>query len=209
LLSTINRDLLVSMSRQSKQFQVPDELAHLYDFANSLDVRHFTHHGVLHVQGDELSGPRQLAMWMSQQGLLAGNAKITAAMFDNALRLRTSIRAYLECDPAERRKDNEAVRSLNKMMKSFPLVAEARTGRSMTLGTSRRDALAGLSVVVAELYDGSANGTLDRLKMCAAEECRRVFFDRSKPATRRWCMSTLCGNRTKTRTYRERHRIAD
>ena len=76
----------------------------------------------------------------------------------------------------------------------------------MTLGASRRDALAGLSVVVAELYDGSIKGTLDRLKMCAAEECRRVFFDRSKPATRRWCMSTLCGNRIKTRTYRERHR---
>jgi predicted RNA-binding Zn ribbon-like protein len=194
------------MSRQSKQLQVPDELARVYDFANSLDVRHFTHHGVQHIQGDELSGPRQLAMWMSQQGLLAGNAKITAAMFDNALRLRTSIRAYLECDPAERRKDNEAVRSLNKMMKSFPLVAEARTGRSMTLGALRRDALAGLSLVVAELYDGSIKGTLDRLKMCAAEECRRVFFDRSKPATRRWCMSTLCGNRIKTRTYRERHR---
>jgi hypothetical protein len=28
-------------------------------------------------------------------------------------------------------------------------------------------------------------------KMCAAEKCRRVFFDRSKPAARRWCMSTL------------------
>jgi predicted RNA-binding Zn ribbon-like protein len=208
LLSTINRDLVVSMSRQSKQLQVPDELARVYDFANSLDVRHFTHHGVQHIQGDELSGPRQLAMWMSQQGLLAGNAKITAAMFDNALQLRTSIRAYLECDPAERRKDNEAVRSLNKTIKLFPLVAEARAGRSMTLGASRRDALSGLSVVVAELYDGSAKGTLDRLKMCAAEECRRIFFDRSKPATRRWCMSTLCGNRTKTRTYRERHRIA-
>ena len=66
--------------------------------------------------------------------------------------------------------------------------------------------LAGLSTVVAELYEGSVNGTLDRLKMCASEECRRVFFDRSKPATRRWCMSTLCGNRMKTRAYRERHR---
>jgi predicted RNA-binding Zn ribbon-like protein len=44
--------------------------------------------------------------------------------------------------------------------------------------------------------------------MCAAEECRRVFFDGSKPATRRWCISTLCGNRAKTRTYRERHRDA-
>jgi predicted RNA-binding Zn ribbon-like protein len=61
-------------------------------------------------------------------------------------------------------------------------------------------------VVVAELYDGATQGTLDRLKMCAAEECRRVFYDRSKPATRRWCMSTLCGNRIKTRTYRARHR---
>jgi predicted RNA-binding Zn ribbon-like protein len=196
------------MSKDSRKFQVPDELAHLYDFANSLDVRHFTHHGVRHAQGDELSGPRELAVWMSQQGLLAEGTKITAAMFDCALQLRTSVRAYLECDPAERRKDNEAVRSLNKTMKLFPLVAEARGDRSMMLGASRRDALAGLSVVVAELYDGSIRGTLDRLKMCAAEECRRVFFDRSKPATRRWCMSTLCGNRMKTRTYRARHRVA-
>jgi predicted RNA-binding Zn ribbon-like protein len=44
--------------------------------------------------------------------------------------------------------------------------------------------------------------------VCAAQECRRVFFDRSKPATRRWCMSTLCGNRIKTRAYRERRRAA-
>jgi predicted RNA-binding Zn ribbon-like protein len=196
------------MSKQSRQFQVPDELAHLYDFANSLDVRYFTHHGVQHVQDDELAGPRELAAWMSQRGLSAKDTNITAAMFDSALQLRASVRAYLECDPAERRKDNEAVRSLNDTMKLFPLVAEARADRSMVLRGSRGDALAGLSAVVAELYDGSIKGTLDRLKMCAAEECRRVFFDRSKPATRRWCMSTLCGNRIKTRTYRARHRVA-
>ena len=193
------------MSKESRKFQVPDQLAHLYDFANSLDVRRFTHHGVQHVQGDELTEPRELAAWMSQRGLSTKDTKITAEMFESALQLRASIRAYLECDLVERRKDNAAVRSLNKAMKLFPLVAEARGDRSMTLGG---DAMAGLSVVVAELYDGSINGTLDRLKMCAAEECRRVFFDRSKPATRRWCMSTLCGNRIKTRTYRERHRVA-
>jgi predicted RNA-binding Zn ribbon-like protein len=97
---------------------------------------------------------------------------------------------------------------LNKALKPFPLVAEARPDRGLTLRASRDDALAGLSVVVSELYDGASNGTLDRLKTCAAEECRRVFYDRSKPATRRWCMSTLCGNRMKTRTYRARHRGA-
>jgi predicted RNA-binding Zn ribbon-like protein len=195
------------MSKASKQFKVPDELAKLYDLANSLDVRHFTHHGVQHVQGDELGGPRELGAWMSQRGLLSSGAKVTPAMFEAALQLRTSVRSYLQCDPVERRRNKDAVQSLNKAMSLFPLMVEARSDR-MALRAARDDALAGLSLVVAELYDGSVRGTLDRLKMCAAEECRRVFFDRSKPATRRWCMSTLCGNRIKTRNYRERQRDA-
>jgi predicted RNA-binding Zn ribbon-like protein len=196
------------MSKESRKFQVPDELANLYDFANSLDVRHFTHHGVPHEQGDQLIGPRELGAWMTQRGLLSSGAKITSAMFDAALQLRTGVRTYLQCDPAERRRNKNAVQALDTAMRLFPLVAEARGDGGMVLRGARSDALAGLSVVVAELYDGSIRGTLDRLKTCAAEECRRVFFDRSKPATRRWCMSTLCGNRTKTRTYRERHRDA-
>jgi predicted RNA-binding Zn ribbon-like protein len=196
------------MSKQSRKFQVPDELANLYDFANSLDVRHFTHHGVQHAQDDELTDPRELGAWMAQRGLLWTNAKITPAMFETALQLRASVRAYLQCEPIERRKNKDAVRALNGALKLVPLVARAQMDRGMALGAAREDALAGLSVVVAELYDGSIKGTLDRLKMCAAEECRRVFFDRSKPATRRWCMSSLCGNRMKTRTYRARHRNA-
>jgi predicted RNA-binding Zn ribbon-like protein len=195
------------MSKASKQFKVPDELANLYDFANSLDVRHFTHHGVQHVQGDELGSPRELGAWMAARGLSWTGAKITPAMFETALQLRASVRFYLERDPIERRRNKDAVQSLNKAMSLFPLLADARSDR-MTLRGARDDALAGLSLVVAELYDGSVRGTLDRLKMCAAEECRRLFYDRSKPATRRWCMSTLCGNRIKTRNYRERQRGA-
>ena len=196
----------VAMSKDSRKFKVPDELAHLYDFANSLDVRNFTHHGVPHLQGDELTGPRELGAWMSQRGLLPSGARISPAMLETALQLRTSVRAYLECVPVERRNNGDAVRLLNGALKLFPLAAEARKDRGMALRAARADALAGLSAVVVELYDGSIRGTLDRLKMCAAEECRRVFFDRSKPATRRWCMSTLCGNQIKTRSYRERHR---
>ena len=197
------------MSKHSRKFKVPDELANLYDFANSLDVRHFTHHGVRHVQGDELTEPAELAGWLAGRGLLAqGAGKITPAMFDTALQLRAELRDYLGCDPVERRKNARVAGHLTNALKMFPLVAEARGGEGLILRALRDDALAGLSVVVAELYNGSIDGTLDRLKMCAAEECRRVFFDRSKPATRRWCMSTLCGNRIKTRAYRARHRGA-
>jgi predicted RNA-binding Zn ribbon-like protein len=196
------------MSRDSKKFGVPDQLANLYDFANTLDVRHFTHHGVLHPQGDELADAKDLAAWMSGRGLSSTSVRVTPAMLAAALELRTLVRDYLQCDPLERSRSKDAVRALNKTLKLFPMVVAAGEDGGMVLRTAREDALAGLSPIVAELYDGSRNGTLDRLKMCASDECRRVFFDRSKPSTRRWCMSSLCGNRMKTRTYRERQRNA-
>jgi hypothetical protein len=167
------------MSKESKKFKVPDALADLYDFANSLDVRHFIHHGVQHPQADELAGPRELGVWMSQHALSFASARITPAMFETALDLRRAVRDYLQRDPADRRQDRHAVRSLNKALELFPLVVEARGDRAMVLRPARSDALAGLSALVAEL---------------------------SKPATRRWCMSSLCGNRMKTRAYRQRRR---
>jgi predicted RNA-binding Zn ribbon-like protein len=196
------------MSRESKKFGVPDELANLYDFANTLDVRHFTHHGVPHPQGDELTNAKALAAWMSGRGLSPASARITPPMLATAIELRTLVRGYLQCDPLERSRNKDAVRALNSALKLFPLVVAAGDA-GMVLRTAREDALAGLSPIVAEFYDGSRNGTLDRLKMCASDECRRVFFDRSKPSTRRWCMSSLCGNRMKTRSYRERQRNAE
>ncbi len=92
----------VEMSKASKQFKVPEQLANLYDFANSLDVRHFTHQGVQHTQSDELAGPRELGAWMAARGLSWTGARITPVMFETALQLRASVRVYLECDPVGR-----------------------------------------------------------------------------------------------------------
>jgi predicted RNA-binding Zn ribbon-like protein len=192
------------MSKTSRKFQVPDELAHLYDFANTLDLRRFVHNGVKHQTADEVGNTRDLARWMEERGLLVAGTNLTTTMFEVAIRLRASIRAYLATDATERHHDKDIVRELNKAIRPFPVVVEVLTKNGMTLGPTRTDALAGLSSIVGELYNGSANGTLSRLKMCAAEECCRVFYDRSKPATRRWCQTELCGNRMKTRTYRHR-----
>lgn len=96
--------------------------------------------------------------------------------------------------------------SLNDALEPFPLKVAAFGKDGMKLKPVQGDAQAGLAAIAARLYDGAANGTLDRLKMCAADECQRVFYDRSKPGTRRWCQSELCGNREKTRAYRERQK---
>jgi predicted RNA-binding Zn ribbon-like protein len=194
------------MSKESRKFQVPDALANVYDFANTLDLRHFTHHGVQHEQAEELGNPTALGDWMKARGLLERGAAPTQKAFEQMLRLRGALRDYLKCEPVERRRKTAVIDPLNKAMEPFPLRVAAFGKDGLKLQPAQADAQAGLSSIVAELYDAAANGTLDRLKMCAADECRRVFFDRSKPGTRRWCQSTLCGNREKTRTYRERQK---
>src|SRR5581483_7664402 len=174
-------------------------------FANTLDLRHFTHHGVQHQPAEELPNAAALGDWMQARGLIERGAVPSRKTFEAALRLRGSIRDYLQCEPAERHRKAAILESLDRAIEPFALrVSAGRDG--MKLVAADAHAPPGLSAIVAVLHDAAANGTLDRLKMCAAEECRRVFFDRSKPATRRWCQSILCGNREKTRSYRERQR---
>lgn len=47
-------------------------------------------------------------------------------------------------------------------------------------------------------------GAWPRLKACAAEECQWAFYDGSRNRSRTWCSMDVCGNREKTRRYRDR-----
>lgn len=95
-----------------------------------------------------------------------------------------------------------ATAQLNTAAADFPLIVRVSEAGKLTLQPERRGTLGGLARILADLQLAGESGALDRLKMCASDECRWVFYDRSKPATRRWCSSALCGNRHKTRTYR-------
>lgn len=177
---------------------VPREYALLYAFANSLDERRFVEEGVAHEGGDALATAARFADWLHHHGL-AGDA----AMHGQALALRAALRAFLHAAPQERSDAGLAAR-LNDAAVSFPLVVGA-DGAGM-IGLKPAPGTSGLAAVLAELQLAACRGDLDRLKMCASEECRWVFYDRSKPGTRRWCASALCGNRQKTRAYRERRK---
>jgi predicted RNA-binding Zn ribbon-like protein len=192
------------MSKESRRFHVPEALANLYDFANSLDLRHFVHHGVQHAQADELENATGLRNWLGRHNLGKSGKAPSLETFETALALRGAIRDYLEREPAQRRREASVRAALDEAIARFPLRVTAAGKDGLKLAAVGSDAGGGLSAIVAELYNASANGTLDRLKMCASDECKRVFFDRSRPGTRRWCQSTLCGNRQKTRAYRER-----
>ena len=186
----------------ARKYAVPDELALLYEFLNSIDLRRYTEKGVQHVPSDELATPAQLESWMHARDLLARNETVPLADYRLALELRAAMRSFVQLPDEDRTDDRTRIMRLNRATSAYPLVLHASRAGSVTLqpsaGANR------LGRVVAELFALAQAGRLDRLKMCGSSECQWVFFDRSKPANRRWCSSSLCGNRQKTRAYRDR-----
>jgi predicted RNA-binding Zn ribbon-like protein len=193
------------MAAARKSPPVPQGFALLYDFANSLDLRRFVQGGVPHRSGDKLATLEQLEEWMRGRGLLEKDVRLSRSDRSKALKLREALRQFLRHAPPDRR-GSSAAAQLNAAAADFPLIVRVSEAGKLELQPERRSTLGGLARILADLQLAGESGTLDRLKMCASDECRWVFYDRSKPATRRWCSSALCGNRHKTRTYRTRQR---
>jgi predicted RNA-binding Zn ribbon-like protein len=203
LESTSKLCMLVFM-RLSQKYAVPGELGLLYDFVNTLDYRRYVEQGVTHTGGDELKTPGQLEAWMRRRRLLPPGKRIDGHDYHRAVDLRDALRSFLGLSPEGRRQNSDAARRLTTMSKNFPLTLVVADAGAVTLQAAPGSSA--LGGVLAEVYGLAHTDRLARLKTCASEDCRWIFFDRSKPANRHWCSSSLCGNRQKTRTYRRKHR---
>jgi predicted RNA-binding Zn ribbon-like protein len=193
--------MLVSM-RLAEKFAIPGDLALLYDFVNSLDVRRYVEQGTAHDPSDELATPARLRDWLQTRGLLEGGIDVSEAEHREALRLREALRNFIAAPPGAR---SSAAGAIVAAAGSFPLEVAIAADRVLGLRPVAARATSGLGQVLVELVRLSDDGRLERVKTCNSDECRWVFYDRSKPSNRRWCSSERCGNREKTRTYRKRH----
>jgi predicted RNA-binding Zn ribbon-like protein len=192
--------------RHSEKFPVPGDIALLYDFVNSIDLRRYVEQGVAHEPGDELETPAKLEKWLQTRGLLKSGNRISSAEHREALELRAALRQFLSSSPTQQ---SAAAIELERSAARFPLSVTASRKRSLDLRPVARRASSGLGGVLAELVRLADSGRLERMKICSSDECHWVFYDRSKPGNRRWCSSDRCGNREKTRAYRDRQRRGD
>jgi predicted RNA-binding Zn ribbon-like protein len=63
-----------------------------------------------------------------------------------------------------------------------------------------------LARVAEPLVQELASGNPERLRVCANDMCRWVFYDESRAGQRRWCDMTTCGNRAKAARHRARQK---
>lgn len=172
----------------------PGDLERVRDFVNTLDVE----------SGDDaLSSPDALRAWLEDQGLDPGRGASRADLVA-ARRLREALRALLlENNGLSVRK--EAALTLNRTAARAHLGLRFDSGGEARLEPAARGVDAALGRLLAIAASAMADGTWTRLKACRADDCQWAFYDHARNRSRHWCSMAVCGNRTKARTYRQRH----
>ncbi|MBB2903427.1 hypothetical protein FHR75_004269 [Kineococcus radiotolerans] len=179
-------------------------------FLNTLDQRAFTRHGREHTAADELTSLEALTAWLQAHDLASADTALHPRDLDTAVALRTALRDVLgdastsaplqaPREPALSQADPTPAENL---LARFPLrLVPDPPGR---LRLAAATGVAGLDVIVETVAASAATGRWARLKLCAAPDCRWAFHDTSRSGAGRWCSMEICGNRHKTRSYRQR-----
>ena len=63
-----------------------------------------------------------------------------------------------------------------------------------------------LAPLVGTLMAAQADDSWARVKACARDSCRWLFYDTTRNHSRTWCTSTTCGSREKAKRYYRRQR---
>lgn len=174
---------------------VPRQLALVREFVNSRDVEAGT---------DELSSAEELSRWLRARGLMGAQERSGDSELALALSLRESLRGVLRSQHGPS-VDRAALDEVNRIAAGLPLRVRFDDGDS-TLEPAGAGVQGALARLLADVAVAMTTGTWQRLKACSKDSCQWVFYDRSKNRSGRWCTMKVCGNRTKTRAYRERQR---
>ncbi len=173
---------------------VPPALSLVESFLNSVDVESGQ---------DDLEAMPRFQRWLRDHGRAA--AADTAAETD--LRLARELRDELRAELCAHHDGGPRDRSrLDRLAAGVRLTVRFDTDGSARLSPADGGVAGVLGEVLAAIARATHEGTWARLKICSADSCRYVYYDRSKNASRRWCSMEVCGNRQKTRAYRSRQR---
>lgn len=175
---------------------VPEPLRLLESFVNSVDVEDDT---------DDLATLEAFRAWLTSHGRPTVGQAAGTDDLDLARELRDALRAELAAhatEPPAGRRD-ETLARIDAVAVGLPLRVRI-SAAGMTLEPAADGVRAVLGEVVAAMLLAGEDGTWRRLKICREETCQYAYYDWSKNGSKTWCSMRVCGNRNKTRAYRQR-----
>jgi predicted RNA-binding Zn ribbon-like protein len=189
---------------------VPKEIKLVNEFLNTLNLVTFGNNASKHDdERDELRTVDGFTAWLRARGLVGGDVVVSESDRELAVRVRNALRDAAEANTPSKASDawtrRESI-TVDTVLSELPLVVHLGEDRRPHLTTDLTGARGALARVLADVAVAMAKGTWDRLRICSAEDCRWAYYDHSKSRTGRWCAMETCGNRHKTRRYRERRK---
>lgn len=151
---------------------------------------------------ERLLAPEDLSRWMVESGLLQIPPQVSKGQLQTGRVLRESInrlaRPGIEAGPGDRE-------ALNRWAARPPIAPQLTVAGELAWLASRpvETMFATIARDAVELLSGPLAG---RIRECNAPDCALLFVDLSRPGRRRWCASEACGNRVRTKSYRERQK---
>ena len=169
-------------------------------------VQYFVNTRDVETGRDKFVDPAALAGWLEGVSLIGDYVEAREADLERAVGLREALRSLLLANSGAKEADPRAIETLNRLALRLPVKArfdgEGRAGLEERSGSVD----GALGHLLGLVLWASADGTWRRLKACVNPECRLAFYDASKNRSGVWCDMALCGNRSKGRAHRERHR---
>jgi|SRR5579884_1412470 len=179
-----------------KRTPAPGPLALVQAFANSKDL--------LTAQ-DIFTSPEMVQGWLVARGLLAKEEFLSEEDYQRVLTFREALRALIQTNTGAAF-SSEALESLNSIAGSAHMTVCFSVEGQPHLQSDTPGIDGALGRLLAIIYTSVIDGSWKRLKACQNEECQWVYYDSSKNRSSNWCTMSMCGNRLKTRTYRQRRK---
>jgi predicted RNA-binding Zn ribbon-like protein len=156
--------------------------------------------------GESLVDPGAAAAWGRTHGLLPAGADLDADDVALVVAVREGLRAVLHTH-AGHAAPADALAGLDGVLDAVPLRASFDASGDLRLAAADTRPVAVLVAgVVDAVRESAADGSWDRLKVCARDSCRWAFYDTSRNRSARWCSMAGCGNLVKMQRAHARRR---
>ena len=148
---------------------------------------------------DRIGSAEKARVWLGEKGLVESDDAISAEDAAALRTLREAIRELL----VGRESGAEAMRAAAR---TAPLVVAVGDDGHTRLIPASGGVDGAIATLLSILHEAQLTGDWARMKGC--RQCEYAFYDRSKNRSAAWCAMSICGNRTKNRTYYRRRRGA-
>ena len=151
---------------------------------------------------ERLLAPEDLARWLVESGMLEVAPTVSPRQLAAARNLREAINRLARPGIVPQPGDRD---HLNRWAARPALAPQLRPDGGLEW-VAERPVDAMLATIARDAVDLLSGPLAVRIRECGAPDCALLFVDTSRPGRRRWCSTEACGNRARTKAYRERRR---